>query len=85
PGLLKTSASAGIPGYVDSYLFAEKATLRKKAVSTEEAAAAAVFLLSPRSSGINAQGIVIDAGMGTNYFDNQIIHHADTPQQEQSH
>ncbi|MFH1304553.1 MAG: SDR family oxidoreductase, partial [Planctomycetota bacterium] len=26
PGLLKTSASAGIPGYVDSYLFAEKAT-----------------------------------------------------------
>ena len=23
PGLLKTSASAGIPGYVDAYLFAE--------------------------------------------------------------
>ena len=31
PGLLKTSASAGIPGYVDSYLFAEQATLRKEA------------------------------------------------------
>lgn len=30
PGLLKTSASAGIPGYVDSYLYAEKLTLRKK-------------------------------------------------------
>ena len=29
PGLLKTSASAGIPGYVDSYLYAEQATLRK--------------------------------------------------------
>jgi enoyl-[acyl-carrier protein] reductase I len=73
PGLLKTSASAGIPGYVDSYLFAEKATLRKEAVQTEEVASTAAFLLSPRSSGINAQGIVIDAGMGINYFDNQLI------------
>ncbi len=61
PGLLKTSASAGIPGYVDSYLFAEQATLRKKAVQTDEVANAAAFLLSPRSSGINAQGLVIDA------------------------
>lgn len=43
PGLLKTSASAGIPGYVDSYLFAEKATLRKQAVQTEEVAAAVAF------------------------------------------
>ncbi|MFI4848593.1 MAG: enoyl-ACP reductase [Gimesia chilikensis] len=73
PGLLKTSASAGIPGYVDSYLFAEKATLRKSAVQTSEVADTVVFLISPRSSGINSQGIVIDAGMGTNYFDNQII------------
>ncbi len=73
PGLLKTSASAGIPGYVDSYLFAEKATLRKQAVQTEEVAAVVAFLLSPRSSGINAQGIVIDAGMGINYFDEEFI------------
>lgn len=73
PGLLKTSASAGIPGYVDSYLFAEKATLRKDAVQTREVADAAAFLISPRSSGINSQGIVIDAGMGTNYFDKEII------------
>ncbi|MCA9041472.1 MAG: SDR family oxidoreductase [Planctomycetaceae bacterium] len=73
PGLLKTSASAGIPGYVDSYLFAEKATLRKAAVQTSEVANAAAFLLSPRSSGINAQRVVIDAGMETNYFDNEII------------
>ncbi len=73
PGLLKTSASAGIPGYVDSYLFAEQATLRKQAVRTEEVAAAIAFLLSPRSSGINAQGLVIDAGMGINYFDRQIV------------
>lgn len=73
PGLLKTSASAGIPGYVESYLFAEKATLRKQAVQTEEVANAIAFLLSPRSSGINGQGIVIDAGMGTNYFDREIV------------
>ena len=73
PGLLKTSASAGIPGYVDSYLFAETATLRKQAVQTEEVASAVAFLLSPRSSGINAQGIVIDAGMGINYFDKSLV------------
>ena len=73
PGLLKTSASAGIPGYVDSYLFAEKATLRKRAVKTEEVADCIAFLLSPRSSGMNAQGLVIDAGMGLNYFDNELV------------
>ncbi|MCP4169391.1 MAG: SDR family oxidoreductase [Fuerstiella sp.] len=77
PGLLKTSASAGIPGYVDSYLYAEKATLRKKAVQTEEVAATVAFMLSPRSSGINSQGIVIDAGMGTNYFDDELVHDRD--------
>jgi enoyl-[acyl-carrier protein] reductase I len=73
PGLLKTSSSAGIPGYVDSYLFAEQATLRKEAVQTDEVASAAAFLLSPRSSGINAQGLVIDAGMAINYFDRHIV------------
>ena len=73
PGLLKTSASAGIPGYVDSYLHAEKATLRKRAVQTDEVANAVAFLLSPRSSGINAQGLVIDAGMSINYFDDELV------------
>jgi enoyl-[acyl-carrier protein] reductase I len=73
PGLLKTSASAGIPGYVDSYLYAEQATLRKQAIRTEEVANAVAFLLSPRSSGINAQRLVIDAGMSTNYFDADLI------------
>ncbi len=73
PGLLKTSASAGIPGYVDSYLYAEQVTLRKKALQTDEAAAVAAFLLSPRSSGINAQTIVVDAGMSVNYFDADIV------------
>ena len=73
PGLLKTSASAGIPGYVDAYLYAEQATLRKQAVQTAEVANAVAFLLSPRSSGINAQHLVIDAGMSVNYFDRQLI------------
>ena len=73
PGLLKTSASAGIPGYIDSYLFAEKAILRKKALSTQEAADTAAFLLSHRSSGINCQTIVVDAGMEVNYFDKEIV------------
>jgi enoyl-[acyl-carrier protein] reductase I len=74
-GLLKTSASAGIPGYIDHYMFAEQATLRKRALSTDEIAAAALFLLSERSSGVNAQGVVVDAGMGTNYFDAAIVRH----------
>lgn len=73
PGLLKTSASAGIPGYIDSYLHAEKATLRKRAVQTDEVANTVAFLLSPRSSGINAQGLVIDAGMSINYFDDSLV------------
>ncbi|MEX2119423.1 MAG: SDR family oxidoreductase [Pirellulales bacterium] len=73
PGLLKTSASAGIPGYVDAYLYAEQATLRKAAVQTSEVAAAVAFLLSPRSSGINAQRIIVDAGMEVNYFDRDLI------------
>lgn len=73
PGLLKTSASAGIPGYLDSYLYAEKATLRKQAVQTDEVANAVAFLLSPRSSGINTQRLVIDAGMATNYFDRELV------------
>lgn len=73
PGLLKTSASAGIPGYVDSYLFAEKVIPRKRALTTQETADTAAFLLSPKSSGINAQTIVVDGGMEVNYFDKEII------------
>ena len=72
-GLLKTSASAGIPGYLDYYLYAEQLTLRKRAIETMEVANTVAFLLSPRSSGINAQGIIVDCGMATNYFDKDII------------
>ncbi len=71
--LLKTSASAGIPGYVDAYLYAEQVIPRKRALQTQEVANAAAFLLSPRSSGINAQAVVIDAGMSINYFDNDLV------------
>ncbi len=73
PGLLKTSSSAGIPGYVDAYLYAEQVIPRGEAVKTDEAASTACFLLSPRSSGINAQSIVVDAGMAINYFDDKIV------------
>jgi len=76
PALLKTSASAGIPGYVDSYLYAEQVIPRKQAVQTQEVANVAAFLLSPCSSGINAQSIVIDAGMSINYFDKQLVQKA---------
>jgi len=71
--LLKTSASAGIPGYLDYYEFAAKLTLRKKNLMTEEVGSLGAFLLSPASSGINAQRVVIDAGMSVNYFDNEVM------------
>ena len=79
-GLLKTSSSAGIPGYLDAYLFAEQATLRKKNLETREVADATLFLLSPRSSGIAAQSVVVDAGMGVNYFDRELVRRATRPE-----
>lgn len=72
-GPLKTSASAGIPGYIDNYIYAEKLTLRKQALKTKEVADTVVFLLSGRSSGINGESIVVDAGINSNYFDQDIV------------
>jgi len=72
-GLLKTSSSAGIPGYIDAYLYAEQVIPRRRALQTQEAAHAVAFLLSPRSSGINAQTLVVDAGMSINYFDRELL------------
>lgn len=72
-GPLKTSASAGIPDYIDNYLFAEELTLRKEALETQEVANTVCFLLSKRSSGINASTLIIDAGMSSNYFDQKIV------------
>lgn len=72
-GPLKTSASAGIPNYVENYLFAEQLTLRNQALETTEVANAVAFLLSPRSSGINATTMLVDAGMSCNYFDQNVV------------
>lgn len=79
-GPLKTSASAGIPGYLESYLYAEKLTFRKQNLTTEEVANTAVFLLSPASSGINGQGLVVNAGMDRNYFDKEVVRLAMRPE-----
>jgi enoyl-[acyl-carrier protein] reductase I len=72
-GPLKTSASAGIPDYIDNYLYAEELTLRKASLETQEVANTVCFLLSPRSSGINATTLIVDAGMSCNYFDQKIV------------
>jgi enoyl-[acyl-carrier protein] reductase I len=75
-GPLKTKASAGIPGYLKNYLYAEKLTFRKRALDIGEVANTALFLLSPRSSGINGQAVVVNAGMDFNYFDEEIVEKA---------
>lgn len=72
-GPLKTSASAGIPHYVENYLFAEELTLRKIALETQEVANTVCFLLSERSSGINATTVLVDAGMSCNTFDEKVV------------
>lgn len=72
-GPLKTSASAGIPDYIDNYLYAEQLTMRKAALTTPEVANTITFLLSPASSGINAGNIVVDAGMSANYFEQNLV------------
>ncbi len=72
-GPLKTSASAGIPDYIDNYLYAEELTLRKAALETQEVANTVAFLLSPKSSGINASTLMVDAGMSSNYFDQNLV------------
>ena len=79
-GPLKTSASAGIPGYVESYLYAGKLTFRKRNLETQEVADAALFLLSERSSGLNGTTLVVDAGLGLNFFDKEVIRLAMRPE-----
>lgn len=72
-GPLKTSASAGIPGYLESYLYTEKLTFRKRNLETQEVANTTIFLLSERSSGLNGTTLVVDAGLGSNFYDKEII------------
>jgi enoyl-[acyl-carrier protein] reductase I len=78
-GPLKTSASAAIPGYLESYLYAEKLTFRRKNLETQEVANAVLFLLSEKSSGVNGTTLVVDAGLGANYFDKEVIRLAMRP------
>ncbi len=78
-GPLKTSASAGIPGYLESYLYTEKLTFRRRNLSTQEVADAALFLLSERSSGLNGATLMVDAGLGSNFYDKEIVRLAMRP------
>lgn len=78
-GPLRTNSSAGIPGYMDNYLYAEKLTFRKRALTTQEVANAAVFLLSPASSGVNGTEFCIDAGLGLNSFDAEVVERSTRP------
>lgn len=79
-GPLKTRSSAGIPGYLENYLYAEKMTPRKQALDTQEVADVAAFLLSRRSSGINGQAVTVNAGMDWNYFDEELVRLAMRPE-----
>lgn len=79
-GPLKTSASAGIPGYLESYLYTEKLTFRKRNLSTAEVAQAALFLLSEKSSGLNGTTLVVDAGLGSNFYDKDVVRLAMRPE-----
>lgn len=79
-GPLKTSASAGIPGYLESYLFTEKLTFRRRNLSTQEVADTVLFLLSERSSGLNGATLVVDAGLGSNFYDKDIVRLAMRPE-----
>jgi enoyl-[acyl-carrier protein] reductase I len=58
---------------LESYLYAEKLTFRRRNLSTQEVADTALFLLRNRSSGINGASLVVDAGLGSNFFDKEII------------
>jgi enoyl-[acyl-carrier protein] reductase I len=79
-GPLKTSASAGIPGYLESYLYAEKLTFRRRNLETQEVANTALFLLSGRSSGLNGATVIVDAGLGSNAFDRDLVRLAMRPE-----
>lgn len=72
-GPLKTSASAGIPNYIENYLYSESLTMRKENLRTSEVANTIAFLLGKESSGINASNIIVDAGMSSNYFDQEVV------------
>jgi len=41
---------------------------------------AALFMLSPRSSGMNGATLIVDAGLGSNMFDKDVIRLAMRPE-----
>ncbi|MBF0555000.1 MAG: SDR family oxidoreductase [Nitrospirae bacterium] len=71
--VLKTSSAAGVPEYMKLALHAESLTFRKKSIETKEVADIIAFLLSSRSSAINGQTVIADAGMSVNTYDKGIM------------
>jgi enoyl-[acyl-carrier protein] reductase I len=65
---------------MENYLYAERLTFRKEALKTEEVASTITFLLSPASSGINGEEIIVDAGLGMNAFDSDVVKSAMRPE-----
>ena len=57
-----------------------KLTFRRRHLDTQEVANAVLFLLSERSSGINGATLAVDAGLGSNYFDREVIRLAMRPE-----
>ena len=47
--------------------------MRKQALKTQEVANTVAFLLSNASSGINATGVLVDCGMKSNHFDQEVV------------
>ncbi|MCG6552687.1 MAG: SDR family oxidoreductase [Candidatus Magnetominusculus sp. LBB02] len=72
-GMLRTSAAAGLPQYMKLALYAENLTFRKRSLDTKEIADVIAFLLSCRSSAINGQAVVADAGMSVNAYDMEML------------
>ena len=63
--------------------YAGSAAFGALTAEADEVARAAAFLVSPASSGINAQQIIVDAGMSVNYFDRDLIRRAMRPDDPQ--
>ncbi|MBF0537624.1 MAG: SDR family oxidoreductase [Nitrospirae bacterium] len=72
-GFLKTTSAAGVPGFVANYIYSEKTNFRKRALDVSEIADVIVYLLSKRSTAINGQIIVSDAGTMLNPYDKEIL------------
>ena len=61
-GPIKTLAAAGISGFNEILKHVEDKSALQRNITLEEVANTALFLASPRSSGITGQVIYVDAG-----------------------